>query len=100
MLAFWTEWADIAGAVVHQAVTDHLVLAFEPFAAFGTGAACHWAVVRSTLAVHILVRANEDISAGGQTQIGIALKCTLANTASGKFQLCSLGRHIYTAQVS
>jgi hypothetical protein len=56
--------------------------------------------VRSTLAVHILVRANEDISAGGQTPTGIALKCTLANTASGKFQLCSLGRHIYTAQVS
>ena len=34
MFAFWTEWTDVAWAVVHQTVPDHLVLTLEAFAAF------------------------------------------------------------------
>ena len=65
MLAFRAERADIARTVVHQAVANHLVLAFESFAAFGARAACNWTVVRSALAVHVLVRASEGLLAGG-----------------------------------
>jgi hypothetical protein len=55
MLAFRTERADIARTVVHQAMAYHLILAFESFATFRARAACDWAVVWSTLAVHVLV---------------------------------------------
>ena len=34
MLALWTEWSDVAWAVVHQTMADHLILALEAFAAF------------------------------------------------------------------
>ena len=64
VLAFWAEWADIAWAVVHQAMADHLVLAFESFAAFGARAACNWAVMRSTLAVHVFVGTSEHLLVG------------------------------------
>lgn len=64
MLAFWAKRADIAWTVVYQAMADHLVLAFESFAAFGARAACDWAVVWSTLAVHILVRTSDYPLAG------------------------------------
>ena len=63
MFAFRAKRADIAWAIVHQAVANHLVLAFESLAAFGARAACNWAVVRSTLAVHVLVRASEHLLA-------------------------------------
>lgn len=100
MLAFWAERADVARTVVHQAMADHLILAFETFAAFGARAACDWAVVRSTLAVHILVGASEHMLAGGHTLEKCYVRHTLADIASGKFQLCSLGRRICTARVS
>ena len=64
MLTFWAERADIAWTVVHQAMANHLVLAFESLAAFGARTACDRAVVWSTLTVHILVRASKDLSAG------------------------------------
>ena len=64
MFAFRAERANIAWTVVHQAVADHLVLAFESFAAFGARAACDWAVVWSTLAVHVFVRASDHSLAG------------------------------------
>lgn len=56
VLTFWAERADIAWTVVHQAMANHLVLAFESLAAFGARTACDRAVVWSTLTVHILVR--------------------------------------------
>lgn len=34
MFALWTEWTDVAWAVVHQAMADHLILALEALAAF------------------------------------------------------------------
>jgi hypothetical protein len=34
MLALWTEWTDVAWAVVHQTMADHLVFTLEAFAAF------------------------------------------------------------------
>ena len=63
MFAFRAERTDIAWTVVHQAVANHLILAFESLAAFGARTACDWAVVWSALAVHILVRAK-NMSAG------------------------------------
>jgi hypothetical protein len=65
MFAFRAERTDIAWTVVHQAVANHLVLAFESFAAFGARAACDWAVMWSTLAVHIFVRTSDHLLAGG-----------------------------------
>lgn len=65
MLAFRTERADIARTVVHQAMAYHLILAFESFATFRARAACDWAVVWSTLAVHIFVRTSDHLLAGG-----------------------------------
>jgi hypothetical protein len=34
VFALWTEWTDIAWAIVHQTMADHLILALEAFAAF------------------------------------------------------------------
>lgn len=55
VLPLWTKWTDIARAVMYQAVADHLVLALEPFAAFGAGAARNRTIVWATLAVDIFV---------------------------------------------
>lgn len=57
MLALRAERADVARAVVHEAVADHLVLALEALAALGARAAGDGAVVRAALAVDVLVRA-------------------------------------------
>lgn len=100
MLALRAERADIARTVVHQAMADHLVLAFESFAALGARAACNWAVVRSTLTVHIFVGASEGLLAGDDTLDKRCVEHTLANTVSEMFQPCNLGRRICTARVS
>ena len=100
MLTFRAERADIAWAVMHQAMADHLVLALEAFAAFGARAARNWAVVWSTLAVHILVGASEYSLAGDRTLEKCYVRYTLADIASEKFQPYNLGRRICTARVS
>ena len=100
MLAFRAERADVAWAVVHQAVADHLVLALEAFAALGARAACDWAVVWSTLAVHIFVGAGGVWLAGVYMLWRRQTELTLADIASETFQLCSLGRRICTVRVS
>ena len=41
------EGADVAWRLVSETVADHLVLAFEAFAALGAGTICHWTVVRA-----------------------------------------------------
>jgi hypothetical protein len=64
MLSFWTERTNIAWAIVHQAVTNHFILALEPFAALGAGAACDRTVVWTALAVNVLMRAAKDMLAG------------------------------------
>lgn len=61
MLPLRAEGTDVAGAVVHEPVADHLVLALEAFAAFGAGAACYGAVVWTVLAVDVLVRATKAV---------------------------------------
>lgn len=58
MLAVRTERAYVAGRVVDEAVTYHLVLALEAFAAFGAWASRNRAVVRSVLGVDVRVRAG------------------------------------------
>jgi hypothetical protein len=85
---------------VHQAMAYHLVFAFESLAAFGARAACNWAVVWSTLAVHVLVGAGEHILADYHTYLEHCIERTSADIASGTFQLCNSGRRICTAQVS
>lgn len=100
VLAFWAEWADIARAVVHQAMADHLVLAFESFAALGARATCDWAVVWSTLTVHIFVGASGGLLAGDDTPGKRRVEHTSVNTVSEMFQPCSLGRRTCTARVS
>ena len=100
MLAFRTERADIARTVVHQAMAYHLILAFESFATFRARAACDWAVVWSTLAVHILVGASKGLLAGDHALGKCYFGHTLVDIASGTFQLCSLERRICTARVS
>ena len=90
MLAFRAKRADIAWTVVHQAVANHLVLALESFATFGARAACNWAVVRSTLAVHVLVGASEHLLVSDDTPSKRCTGHTLAGIASGMSQLCSL----------
>jgi hypothetical protein len=67
VLAFRAERADIAWTIVYQAMADHLVLALESFAAFGARAACNWAVVWSTLTVHVLVGASKYLLVGDHT---------------------------------
>jgi hypothetical protein len=64
VLAFWTEWTNIAWTIVHQAVTNHFVLALEPFPALRAGAACDRTVVWTTLAVDVLMRAADHMLAG------------------------------------
>ena len=70
MLAFWTERADIAWAVVYQTMANHLIFAFESFTAFRARAACDWAVVWSTLAVDIFVGTSNHWLAGVHYALG------------------------------
>lgn len=56
MLSFGTEWADVAGRLMDEAMTYHFVFPLEAFATFRTWAALYRAVVRSNLAVYICVR--------------------------------------------
>ena len=55
MFSVRTERADEPWAVVHQPVPNHLVLALEAFSAFASGTAGDRAIVRSILAVNILM---------------------------------------------
>jgi hypothetical protein len=56
VLSLRAERAYVARTIVHKTVPDHLVLPLEAFAAFATVATFHRAIVRSALAVDILVR--------------------------------------------
>ena len=58
MFPIGTEGADVARAVVHEAVADHFVLALEALAAFGARAARHGAVVRAGGGVDVCVGAG------------------------------------------
>lgn len=86
MLALWAEGTDVAWALMDQAVSDHLVLSkkqsvsessceyscydkqvgacartylsLEALPAFTARTTFYWAIVRATLAVDVLVRAD------------------------------------------
>lgn len=78
MLPLRAERADVARAVVHEPVADHLVLALEAFAAFGAGTACYGAVVWTVLAVDVLVRAGKAVvSEPVATMLGVQGVCCL-----------------------
>jgi hypothetical protein len=53
VLPIWTERTHIAGGLVHEAVSDHLVFTLEAFAAFASWAAFHWAEVWPCLRVDV-----------------------------------------------
>lgn len=53
MFAVWTEWANIAGRLVHEAMPYHFVFAFESLTAFASGAALNGAIVRTRLRVDV-----------------------------------------------
>lgn len=48
MFPEWTERAHVTRTIVNQSVTDHFVLALEPFAAFTTGTTFDGAIVWTT----------------------------------------------------
>lgn len=41
----WAEWTDVAGRIVYEAVSDHLVLPLESFATFASWTAFYTAIV-------------------------------------------------------
>lgn len=57
MLALWTERTHVARAIVHETMSDHLVLALEASSTFGASAVNYWTVVWAAGAVHVLVGA-------------------------------------------
>jgi len=59
VISIRTKRAHVTGAVVNKAVTNHLVLAFEPFAALAARTTSDRAIVRSVRAVNVGVRAIE-----------------------------------------
>lgn len=66
VFSFRTVRADVARAFVNKAMANHLVLALESFATFRARAACDRAIVRSALAVDILVRAVQRLACSWQ----------------------------------
>jgi len=47
MVPIWTKRADVAWAIMHQPMPDHLILPLESSATLATWAGYDWAVVRS-----------------------------------------------------
>jgi hypothetical protein len=59
MLSIWAVRAHVAGAIVHQSMSDHFVLALEPFAAFTARTLRDRTEVGPCGAVHVLMRAGK-----------------------------------------
>jgi len=65
VLSVRAEGAHITGRIVHQPVTNHLVLSLESFATFSTGTAFNWAIMRPYGRVDVGMRIQEILSLEG-----------------------------------
>lgn len=62
MLSIWAERANVAGAVVHQTVPDHLVLSFESSPTFAALTTFNRTVVRSIGTMYVEMGATRRVS--------------------------------------
>ena len=71
VLPIRAERTHVPRRLVHEAVSDHLVLPLEAFAAFRAGAVANGTVVRAVRRMNVCVRAGQNalIVAGGKKYV-------------------------------
>lgn len=91
VFAIRAEWAYIAWAVMHEPMSNHLILALESFTTFAAWAFFHRTVMRSTLRMHIPMRTARHQPTCSHSK---SYAPTSIDIASGRAAPCSRDSHI------